>query len=36
VDDDARLRRHARAAFTAYRNLWFHTGDAVRLDAGRN
>ena len=24
------------AAFTAYRNLWFHTGDAVRLDAERN
>ena len=24
------------AAFTAYRNLWFHTGDAVRLDAEGN
>jgi crotonobetaine/carnitine-CoA ligase len=24
------------AAFTAFRNLWFHTGDAVTLDADRN
>jgi crotonobetaine/carnitine-CoA ligase len=24
------------APFTAYRNLWFHTGDAVRIDADRN
>jgi crotonobetaine/carnitine-CoA ligase len=24
------------AAFTAFRNLWFHTGDAVTIDADRN
>jgi crotonobetaine/carnitine-CoA ligase len=24
------------APFTAYRNLWFHTGDAVRIDDDRN
>jgi len=24
------------AALTVYRNLWFHTGDAVRIDADRN
>jgi crotonobetaine/carnitine-CoA ligase len=24
------------APFTAYRNLWFHTGDAVTIDADRN